>query len=213
MAIFYKHIKGIAEGATDTSHQTAIIFASEDKPSIKHGENNHIVDYGKIITTKGTNTIEKVTIDNAIITNLHPQDQNEPIYSYSDPDLIINYPTIFNEAVKSNKSISAQYFNATSDRRAKDNINPLNIKAIDIIKNTPLYTFNYKDLNTPSIGIMAQDIKDIKINDFGFVINENASGENGDYMTLRESKLIYLLWKAIQEQQAEIEELKNKLRD
>lgn len=114
-------------------------------------------------------------------------------------------------SVTFNNKCEAQYFNATSDRRAKTNIKPLNLKALDVIQNTPLYSFTYKELNTPSIGIIAQDVQNININGFKLVDNEEASGKDMDYMSIHESKLIYILWKAVQEQQAEIEELKKLL--
>ena len=50
------------------------------------------------------------------------------------------------------------------------------------------------------------------MNNFSFVGNQKASGQNGDYMNVHESKLIYLLWAAIQEQQKEIESLRAQLK-
>jgi len=105
----------------------------------------------------------------------------------------------------------ANYFNAKSDRRAKDNLKILNFKALDLINHTNLYSFTYKDTNTPSIGIIAQDVQNINIEGFKLVDNENATGEDMDYMSIHESKLVYILWQAIKEQQKEIEELKKRL--
>lgn len=109
---------------------------------------------------------------------------------------------------KYNGSCTAQYFNATSDYRAKKDFKLLDINAIELIKKVKLYSFKYKESNQPSIGIIAQDVQDININGFELVDNKEASGANFDYMSIHESKLIYILWKAIQEQQKEIEELK-----
>jgi len=108
-------------------------------------------------------------------------------------------------------SCTAVYFNATSDYRAKKDFHLLDINALDLIKKIQLYSFKYKESNMPSIGIIAQDVQDININGFKLVDNENATGDNLDYMTIHESKLVYILWKAIQEQQKEIEELKKLL--
>ena len=105
----------------------------------------------------------------------------------------------------------ATYFNAVSDYRAKKDFKLLDIDALELIKKVRLYSFNYKDSNQPSIGIIAQDVQDININGFDLVDNKTATGENFDYMSIHESKLIYILWKAIQEQQKEIEELKLQL--
>lgn len=119
---------------------------------------------------------------------------------------------IANGIIKSKSKVEAQYFNATSDKRAKTNIQQANFNALDIVKDLPIYTFNYKNSDSPSIGLIAQEAKEIKFdNDFNLVDNLSASGENEDYMTLKESKLVYVLWKAVQEQQKEIELLKEEI--
>ena len=107
----------------------------------------------------------------------------------------------------------APYFNATSDRRAKTDIQPLLIDALELVKKTQLYSFKYKETDTPSIGIIAQDVQDVNINGFKLVDNEEATGKDLDYMTIHESKLAYILWKAVQEQQKEIEELRKQLNE
>ena len=111
-------------------------------------------------------------------------------------------------------SCNALYFNATSDVRAKTNLQHASFKALNIVKNLPIYTFNYKETGSPAIGLIAQDAAKISFgSDFSLVNNETASGENGDYMTIKESKLIYILWKAIQEQQEQINDLISLVRD
>lgn len=115
-----------------------------------------------------------------------------------------------NEVIIGDKC-EANYFNATSDYRAKKDFKLLDIDALELVKKVQLYSFKYKESNQPSIGIIAQDVKDININGFDLVDNKDATGENFDYMSIHESKLIYILWKAIQEQQKEIEELRQQL--
>ena len=109
--------------------------------------------------------------------------------------------------------VEAPYFNATSDMRAKENIIPFNGDAIKIITSLPTYTFNYKNSDTISYGILAQDLVNTKINDFSFIENINASGENNDYMKVKESKIIYLLIEGIKAQQKEIDSLKAQLEE
>ena len=111
-------------------------------------------------------------------------------------------------------SCNALYFNATSDIRAKTKVQHASFKALNIVKSLPVYTFNYKETGSPSIGLIAQDAAKISFgSDFSLVNNEAASGENGDYMTIKESKLIYVLWKAIQEQQEQINYLTSLVKD
>lgn len=107
--------------------------------------------------------------------------------------------------------IQGAYFNATSDRRAKTNIEYLHKPVLSLVKNTPICTFTYKDSQKTSLGIIAQDLQDVELNGVPLVENIQASGKDGDYMTIRESKLVYVLWKAIQEQQKQIEALQTQI--
>ena len=52
---------------------------------------------------------------------------------------------------------------------------------------------------------------DKTLNGFNFIDNLDATGENDDYMSVHESKLVYILWKAVQELSAEVNELKKQL--
>lgn len=116
-------------------------------------------------------------------------------------------------SVKADGPIEATYFNATSDRRAKTNIAAYEGNATELVKKIPIYTFNYLASNSPSIGMIAQEaaIFDNAIPNFSLVSNKQATGEDGDYMSIKESKLVYILWKAVQEQAAKIEELQKKV--
>jgi len=128
--------------------------------------------------------------------------------SYQTGALIVTGGIGVGGNIHSNGSCNALYFNATSDERAKEHINPYLINALEIIKNIEVKTFNYLDNKDKVIGIIAQDIQKYDSESFSFVANEKADGIDGNYMSIKESKLIYLLWKGIQEQQKEIEDLK-----
>lgn len=120
---------------------------------------------------------------------------------------------VFNKALAVNQYCKAHYFNATSDKRAKENMRKADFSATSIVTQTDIYSFTYKDSQSPSIGVIAQDVANIKIDDFSLVENKDATGVDGDFMSVKESKLIYILWKAIQEQQEEINTLKQKLKE
>ncbi len=116
--------------------------------------------------------------------------------------------------VKINNYCQALYFNATSDKRAKENFNKLNSGFLDIVKKVQIYSFNYKiDETQRTIGLIAQELQDIDIDGFSLVENKNATGEDGDFMMIRESKLIYVLLGAVQELTKEVEELKKRLEE
>ena len=118
-----------------------------------------------------------------------------------------------NQTIIDSTKVEAPYFNATSDRRAKEDPLPFNGKALDIINQIQTFTYKYKDTKQVSYGVMAQDLLDIKINDFSFVENAAATGENGDYMSVRESKLVYLLLEGIKELQIEVNDLRKEVEE
>ena len=129
-------------------------------------------------------------------------------------DLTNNKTTIISGNTKINStSVEAPYFNAVSDKRAKENIIPFKGDALKIINSLQTYTFNYKNNPTTSYGILAQDLVDTKINDFSFIDNIAATGIDDDYMKVKESKLVYLLLEGLKAQQKEIEELKLQLEE
>ena len=58
---------------------------------------------------------------------------------------------------------------------------------------------------------MAQELLEAQPKELDLVSNINASGENGDYMSIKNDKLMFVLMKAIQEQQEKIEALEYEL--
>lgn len=114
-----------------------------------------------------------------------------------------------NGTIKADYKCEALYFNATSDKRAKENITPTKFSALSIVKTLPTYTFNYKsNPNQKVLGLIAQDAAAHDLDGFNMVDNIEATGEGSDMMQMKESKLVYILWKAVQELSAEVEELK-----
>ena len=108
--------------------------------------------------------------------------------------------------------LQALFFNATSDIRAKENLQLIPSNMLDIVKQMEVYTFNYKnDPSAQSIGLIAQDLQNININGFTLVDNPNATGDNNDYMSIHESKLVYILIEAVKELSAKVDALEREL--
>lgn len=110
--------------------------------------------------------------------------------------------------------ITAGSFNATSDIRAKINLTELPFSdCLNFVNSTPVYAFTYKDSNKPSIGVLAQDLLKNTgfVNNFSLVDNVDATGENGDYMSVKESKLVYVLWSAVQELSKQVNFLRDEI--
>lgn len=126
----------------------------------------------------------------------------------SNPD---NYVEISKGNVTAKGHIDSLFFNATSDKRAKENIQPATYNAIELIKKLPVYTYNYKNKTETVTGILAQDLLEAQPAELELVSNINATGENGDYMSIKNDKLMFVLMKAIQEQQEQIEKLQEEL--
>ena len=102
----------------------------------------------------------------------------------------------------------AEYFNAVSDMRAKEEICKATYSALELINKLPIYNFKYKNKEEKVTGILAQDLLEAQPEGLDLVSNINATGENGDYMSIKNDKLMFVLMKAIQEQQEQIEALK-----
>ena len=97
--------------------------------------------------------------------------------------------------------ITATDFNSASDLSLKTNIQSIS-NPIDKILQINGVTFNWRESNKPSVGIIAQEIEK--------VFPELVNGENPK--TVNYNGLIGLLIEAVKEQQTEINNLKDKLK-
>ena len=109
-------------------------------------------------------------------------------------------------------NLYATYFYGTSDRRLKENIKDLDLNCLDLVNNINLREFSWKadETHKPVIGAIAQELKQILPEKY---IHEFIGGQEtkDEYLSINDSKLVYLLIGAIQEQQKEIESLKAKI--
>lgn len=121
--------------------------------------------------------------------------------------------TYSNSAVYTNSgNLYAKAFYAASDRRLKENIKDLDLNCLDLVNNINLREFSWKtdEEHKPTIGAIAQELKQILPEKY---VHEFIGGKEADdeYLSINDSKLVYLLIGAIQEQQKEIESLKAKI--
>ncbi len=230
MAVFWKNIKGMAEDGNNTIYTYIDFITNSEGAKIAVRRND--VSLGNIaladcelpqnINAIATQKISAVDADSKTIDFAKESITINPVTTFKAAITVEELAT-FNKdltvktAVKANNAAftgecQAGFFNATSDKRAKENFEPLSTEAaLKTVLDTPLYSFDYKS-GAHSIGVLAQDLMHVDMNNFSFVGNQNASGQNGDYMNVHESKFIYLLWAAIQEQQKEIESLRAQLK-
>lgn len=99
---------------------------------------------------------------------------------------------------KTSGGMEANWFNATSDKRLKENIKEY--KCSKSILDLPIVEFDFKDNKTHHIGCIAQDLQEICPE----LVHENKDG----YLTIEENKLVYLLINEVKELKEEIKSLK-----
>lgn len=95
--------------------------------------------------------------------------------------------------------ISSDTFNATSDKRLKENIKPFKIEKS--ILDLPIYEFNFKSDKDKKIhvGCLAQDLQEICPE----IVREDDQG----YLSIEEGKITYLLIDEVRKLKEEIERL------
>ena len=102
--------------------------------------------------------------------------------------------------IVSEGTVEAASFNAKSDRRLKENI--IDYKPEKSILDLPIKKFDFIDGPKNQIGCIAQDLKEICPE----IVNEDKNG----YLSIQESKLVYLLLDEVKKLKNEVEKLKNK---
>lgn len=103
-------------------------------------------------------------------------------------------------------SVEANSFNATSDVRLKDNVVSSDIRASEIVDAIDIVDFNFKE--TPDVkqfGVIAQALQAV-------CPQAVVEGEDG-YLRVKESKLVYILWKALQDANARIARLESIIKE
>ena len=97
-------------------------------------------------------------------------------------------------------NVYAVAFVATSDKRLKENIKPYSCEKS--ILELPVYTYNFiaDDTKTKHIGCIAQELQEICPE----LVKEDEKG----YLSINESKLVYLLLDEVKKLKAEVNQLK-----
>lgn len=96
--------------------------------------------------------------------------------------------------------VTANRYKARSDRRLKENIREYTCD--NSILNLPIYKYDYINGNKNVIGCMAQDLQEI--------CPELVSEDENGYLTIEESKIVYLLLQEVSKLKKEVAELKSK---
>lgn len=104
-------------------------------------------------------------------------------------DVVLNYGTV----------------KVLSDSRFKENIRNNESDFLSVVVNTPIVNYNYKNSDIKYIGLLAQDLSSNLEDDALFFVDKQPTEDCPNKLVIKETKLIYILWKALQK---EVEERK-----
>jgi hypothetical protein len=148
-----------------------------------------------------TNTNNASSGDFVIVTNIGSNADNTNSYHY-----IASTGTSDRFYIYGNGT-----FATVSDQRLKKNISTVKEKYLDKVLKLDVVNYNWKDQpdnHSLELGLIAQQVEEL----LPSIINENRPDDEGNvYKSVQVSALPYILIKAIQEQQTQIEELKSRL--
>lgn len=99
-------------------------------------------------------------------------------------------------------TVTAANFNTTSDARLKTNVETLT-GSLDKVKGLRGVSFDWKATHVPDIGFLAQEVEE--------VLPELVNIDDAGTLSVKYSNIVAVLVEAIKEQQAQIDELKEKV--
>ena len=182
---------------------------------------NAVQDTITFSITTGSTAGVKVNGDTVTITQTDTDTKNTAGSSNNENKLFLigatsqtgSTQTYSNQKVYTqSKGVYANAFYAASDRRLKENIKDLDLNCLDLVNNINLREFSWKtdEEHKPTIGAIAQELRQVLPEKY---VHEFIGGQETDdeYLSINDSKLVYLLIGAIQEQQKEIESLRAKI--
>lgn len=172
------------DSENDGNNQEAVELFADNQVVVRTNCNRthheFVFDTGGGLTIPGNITAGSLTATGTIIAG---------------PNSPSNVNTVY---IQTKGRIQANNFNANSDARLKENFNPLNMDKS--ILDLPTYKFNFIGSSDTQIGCKAQDLQEI----CSEIVNE---GDDG-YLSIQESKIVYLLLEEVKKLRREVDELK-----
>lgn len=114
--------------------------------------------------------------------------------------IIIDSDNTITASINSAGEVEGQTFNAKSDKRLKENIIDYQLPTAKSILNLPIKKFDFIKGTKNQIGCLAQDLQEICPE----IVNE---GDDG-YLSIQESKIIYLVIDELKKLRKEFDEYK-----
>lgn len=157
--------------------------------SVSTAGNNFTVNASEIIL--GNSATNKVNIETTTMRIASDSFVIERIATFNDSGILFD---------KDLSLVNSAQLIITSDKRLKDNISEIPTQYSSIIEQVPVVSFNYKNSDQKHIGIIAQDLKKALSDNVDSFIKTVPDPSLGEKLTLAETKLVYILWKALQEE-------------
>lgn len=186
-----------SENNKETDKFNTFVFKSKNK-----NETKQFI----AINTQGNTVTDDLVINNTL--KVGPEGNEVTIYynkeknatTFSAPSLNLSGSLDVAKSITVTETITANSFNATSDARLKENLMPYTPKKS--ILDLPIYKYNFIGKDETHIGCLAQDLEKI--------CPELVSKDNDGYLSIKETKLVYLLLEEVKKLKAELEEIKHK---
>ena len=186
-----------SENNKETDKFNTFVFKSKNK-----NETKQFI----AINTNGNTVTDDLVINNTLkvgpegneVTIYYNKDKNTT--TFSAPSLNLSGSLDVAKSITVAETITANSFNAKSDEKIKKNLVPYTPKKS--ILDLPIYKYNFIGKNETHIGCLAQDLEKI--------CPELVSKDNDGYLSIKETKLVYLLLEEVKKLKAELEEIKNK---
>lgn len=102
--------------------------------------------------------------------------------------------------IDANNNVKATSYSATSDARLKENLRP--VQTTQSILSLPIYKFDFIAGQKDQIGCLAQDLK--------IICPELVDEDQNGYLSIKESKIVYLLLEEIKKLKSRIDFLERK---
>lgn len=188
---FYEHINFVAPCAGnfyikaengEYSKTGAHIYCVQDDP-------NDLIIHSNSIHLDGNNIF--IGKDNLAQIQLTGSSQE-------NVKINVTAPINSSKNITTTGEITASAFNATSDRRLKENVKEFDSEKSILDLN--VYKYDFIDGNKNQIGCIAQELQEICPE----IVKENDDG----YLTIQENKLVYLLLNEVKKLRKEIDDLK-----
>lgn len=197
-AITYQKLGNVLGTKTSTSNgMTVTLSQTSDRGQINisiSGSNVTNSDKAKVQTSNS-----KIYLDGTLGTSGY-QDH------YANSNVYMQSGTIYSTNNVATGYMQAQSFYATSDARKKYDVYSIDHNTVkEIIENTEIRHFKYKDSNRDCVGIIAQDVEHFNLDNFKLA----EKGQDG-YLMVSESKIVYILWDYIKQLEKRVRELENK---